>query len=117
MKSFAAFAIVLLFGSVALAEPLASPDTPQSLAALWPMLAVGGSNLAGIVLLRASDQFSWLHSKTGKAAITVVGTFLSSIPSAIQGHGLCWAMLAWAALGAITTLTTAMSTSAKEAQS
>ena len=89
MRSFAAFVVVLLFASVALADPVGNPDTPQTLAALWPMVAVGAANLAGILLLRASNEFSVLHTVAGKAAITVLGAFVSAIPSAIQAHGLC----------------------------
>lgn len=109
------FAFCLALGDVAHADQLANPDAPQSLAALWPMLAVAIANLAGVYIPRASAEVSFFHTVPGKAILTGLGAFVSAIPSAIQAHGLCWAMLAWAALGCVGALTSAMSTQAKAA--
>jgi hypothetical protein len=103
------FAFCLALGGVAHAEQLANPDAPQALAALWPMLFVGIANLAGVAIPRLSSEVSFFHTTAGKALLTAAGAFLSAIPSAVQAHGLCWAMLAWAALGTVGTLTSALS--------
>lgn len=109
------FVCIIALGDVAHADQLANPDAPQSLAALWPMLAVGIANLAGVMIPRASADLTFFHTTAGKALLTGIGAFVSAIPSAIQAHGLCWAMLAWAALGCVGALTSAMSTQAKAA--
>lgn len=117
MRLLFRFAVMLAFcfaiGDVAHADPLTNPDTPQSLAALWPMLAVGIANLAGLMIPRLSAEFTFFHSTAGKATLTAAGAFISAVPSAIQAHGLCWAMLAWAALGCVGALTSATNTTAK----
>jgi len=103
-------AFALLASGVAFADtaPPMNPDAPQSLAALWPMLAVGVASLVGYLVPKLSAEFTFFHGGTGKATLTVIGAFVSSVPSAIQAHGLCWAMLAWAALGAVSTLTSTL---------
>jgi hypothetical protein len=106
------FVCIIALGDVAHADQLANPDAPQSIAALWPMLAVGIANLAGVLIPRASADLTFFHTTAGKALLTGLGAFVSAIPSAIQAHGLCWAMLAWAALGCVGALTSSMSTKA-----
>jgi hypothetical protein len=77
-----AFVALVLVPGLALADATINPDSPQSLAALWPMLAVGLSlrTLIGLLIPRLSAEFTFFHSARGKAVLTAVGAFVSSIP-------------------------------------
>lgn len=78
-----------------------NPDSAQSLAALWPLLGTSLATLAAYGLKYLSARFAFFHKPAGTAIITILGSTLSSITPLIQAGHFNWAMLAWAAMGAV----------------
>lgn len=110
MKSFPRLALTfllvasaVLFCNVAFAaDPSSGPDAPQSLAALWPMLGLAIGNLNAYLSRRLSSAFTFFHTGPGAMLLSLEGAAIASVVPLIQAHGFVWAMLAWAALGGVT---------------
>jgi hypothetical protein len=94
-------ASAVLFCRVAFADE-GGPDSPQSLAALWPMLGVSLASLAAYGIRKLSAEYTFFHSGAGAFALALLGSVISSVTPVIQAHGFAWAALAWAAVGGLT---------------
>ncbi len=110
------FVLLQLVGLV-LAVGIAHADTggqapPQNLAALWPMLGLAIANLTAYGSRKLSAKYTFFHTGAGSIVLALIGSVISAVTPIIQAHGLVWASLAWAAVGAATSFLASLNPSA-----
>jgi hypothetical protein len=99
LSSHVCLALALVIGVCGFAYAAdAAPDSPQSLAALWPMFGTALSTAAGYGLPRLSAHYTFFHTTAGAFVIGIIGAAIGGVIPVFQGGSVTWAALAWAAL-------------------
>lgn len=100
MKRLAFLVMCLCIGACGVAYAAdAVPDSPQSLAALWPMLGLAIANVAAYGTRKLSAQYTFFHTGLGAIALGVIGAAITAGSSRLSAGQFTWAALAWAAVG------------------
>src|SRR5277367_3940953 len=108
MTKFAAFLLVLLVPTLALAQTIApAPTIPLTTTAVLVAISVAMAALRSF-----APSESWAHTKWGTLAVTALGGVLSALYASIQASGLDSHAMLFAVLGAVGSLVAAVNPSA-----